>query len=71
MAANRVKGVRCALCWNSESARLARRHNDANMLSLGQRLLAEDVALEIVRVWLDTPFEGGRHLRRIQLLDVD
>jgi len=71
MAANRVKGVRCALCWNSESARLARRHNDANMLSLGQRLLAEELALEIVRVWLDTPFEGGRHLRRIQLLDVD
>ena len=71
MTANRVKGVRCALCWNTESARLARRHNDANMLSLGQRLLTEDVALEIVRVWLDTPFEGGRHLRRIQLLDVD
>jgi ribose 5-phosphate isomerase B len=71
MAANRVKGVRCALCWNDESARLARRHNDANMLSLGQRLLAEEVALEIVRVWLDTPFEGGRHLRRIQLLDGD
>ena len=71
MAANRVKGVRCALCWNSESARLARQHNDANMLSLGQRLLAEELALEIVRVWLDTPFEGGRHLRRIQLLDVD
>ena len=71
MAANRVKGVRCALCWNTESALLARRHNDANMLSLGQRLLTEDVALEIVRVWLDTPFEGGRHLRRIQLLDVD
>ena len=71
MAANRVKGVRCALCWNTESARLARQHNDANMLSLGQRLLTEDIALEIVRVWLDTPFEGGRHLRRIQLLDVD
>jgi ribose 5-phosphate isomerase B len=71
MAANRVKGVRCALCWNTESARLARQHNDANMLSLGQRLLAEDLALEIVRVWLDTPFEGGRHLRRIELLDVD
>ena len=71
MAANRVKGVRCALCWTTESARLARRHNDANMLSLGQRLLTEEVALEIVRVWLDTPFEGGRHLRRIELLDVD
>src|SRR5213082_3676898 len=71
MAANRVKGVRCALCWNIESARLARRHNDANMLSLGQRLLTEEAALRIVRVWLDTPFEGGRHVRRIQLLDVE
>jgi len=71
MAANRVKGVRCALCWNSESARLARQHNDANMISLGQRLITEEVALEIVRVWLDTPCEGGRHLRRIQLLDVE
>jgi ribose 5-phosphate isomerase B len=71
MAANRVKGVRCALCGNTETARLARQHNDANLLSLGQRMLAEEVALEIVRVWLDTPFDGGRHLRRIQLLDVD
>ena len=71
MAANRVKGVRCALCWNVESAGLARRHNDANMLSLGQRLLTEAAALEIVQVWLDTPFEGGRHVRRIQLLDVE
>ena len=71
MAANRVKGVRCALCWNIESARLARQHNDANMLSLGERLLTEEMALEIVHVWLDTPFEGGRHVRRIQLLDVD
>ena len=70
MAANRVKGVRCALCWNLESARLARQHNNANMISLGQRLLSEQEALDIVRVWLDTPFEGGRHLRRIQLLDV-
>jgi ribose 5-phosphate isomerase B len=69
MAANRIKGARCALCWNSESARLARRHNDANMISLGQRMLPEDTALEIVQVWLDTPFEGGRHIRRIQLLD--
>src|SRR5436190_6729771 len=69
MAANRVKGVRCAVCWNSESAQLARRHNDANMISLGQRLLTEDAALEIVQIWLDTPFEGGRHVHRIQLLD--
>ena len=71
MAANRIKGVRCALCWNIESARLARQHNDANMLSLGERLLTEEMALEIVHVWLDTPFEGGRHVRRIGLLDID
>ena len=69
MAANRVKGVRCALCWSPESARLARQHNDANMISLGQRLIPLDTALEIVRIWLETPFEGGRHVRRIQLLD--
>src|SRR5262252_779451 len=71
MAANRVRGVRCALCWNIESARLARQHNDANTISLGQRMISEDAALEIVRVWLDTPFEGGRHVRRIQLLDAE
>lgn len=69
MTANRVKRVRCALCWNIESARLARQHNDANMISLGQRMLTEELALEIVRVWMETPFEGGRHVRRIQLID--
>src|SRR5262245_36334574 len=69
MAANRIKGVRCALCWNVGSARLARLHNDANVISLGQRMMSEETALEIVRVWLETPFEGGRHVRRIQLLD--
>jgi len=69
MVANRVKGVRCALCWNIKAARLARQHNDANMISIGQRMITEEVALEIVRTWLETPFEGGRHLRRIQLID--
>ena len=69
MVANRVRGVRCALCWNVETARLARQHNDANMISLGQRMITEELALEIVRIWLETPFEGGRHLRRIQLID--
>jgi ribose 5-phosphate isomerase B len=69
MAANRVRGVRCALCWNAESARLGRQHNDANMISLGQRMMTLDTALEIVRIWLETPFEGGRHVRRIQLID--
>jgi len=71
MAANRLKGIRCALCWNLESARLARQHNDANMISLGQRMISEEQALEIVRVWLETEFEGGRHQRRIQLLDLE
>jgi ribose 5-phosphate isomerase B len=69
MAANRIKTIRCALCWNIESARLARRHNDANMISLGQRMISEEEAVEIVRTWLETDFEGGRHVRRIQELD--
>lgn len=69
MAANRRSGVRCALCWNEESARLARAHNDANMLALGQRLLVEDLVRSIVDTWLETPFDGGRHARRIAMLD--
>jgi len=69
MAANRVKKVRCALCWNEETARLARMHNDANVISLGQRLITEEQAIAIVNTWLTTPFEGGRHIRRIQKLD--
>lgn len=69
MVANKVRGIRCSLCWSLESAALARHHNDANVLSLGQRLLAEDLALEIVKVWLTTPFDGGRHLHRIQMIE--
>jgi ribose 5-phosphate isomerase B len=69
MAANRVRGVRCALCWSRESAELARRHNDANALSLGERLLPFGLVEEIVEAWLTTPFEGGRHARRIAQLD--
>ena len=69
MVANRVRGVRCALCWNEESARLGRQHNDANMISLGQRMMPLEMALEIVRIWLDTEFEGGRHVRRIHMID--
>ncbi len=69
IAANRVRGVRCALCWNEESARLARGHNDANMVSLGQRLLTEEQARAIVETWLSHPFEGGRHVERIAKLD--
>jgi ribose 5-phosphate isomerase B len=69
MAANKVRGVRCALCWNEESARLSRQHNDANVLSMGQRMIPEELALEIVRIWLATPFEGGRHAKRIAELE--
>ena len=69
MAANRVPGVRCALCWDTRTAALAREHNDANMISMGQRMISLETALEIVDVWLTTPFEGGRHVRRIRLID--
>jgi ribose 5-phosphate isomerase B len=69
IVANRVKGIRCALCWNVESARLGRSHNDANMISLGERMVSREDAVAIVDTWLNTPFEGGRHTRRIQLID--
>ena len=69
MVANRIRGVRCSLCWDLRSARLARQHNDANVLSLGQRMLAIEEALEIVQLWLATPFDGGRHQARIDKID--
>ena len=69
MAANRIRGVRCALCWSVETARLAREHNDANVIALGARLISEDLALAIVDTWLETAFEGGRHVARIAMLD--
>lgn len=69
MVANRVRGVRCALCWNADSARLGREHNDANVMSLGQRMMSVETALELVRIFLETPFEGGRHVRRIRMID--
>ena len=69
MAANRVPGVRCALCWDTRAAALAREHNDANMISMGQRMISLETALAIVDTWLATPFEGGRHVRRIRLID--
>ena len=70
MAANRVRGVRCALCWSEEAARLARLHNDANVISLGQRLLTEEQVYRIVHTWLSTEFEGGRHIQRLAKLDL-
>lgn len=71
MVANRIKGIRCGLCWNEESARLTRQHNDANVLSLGERMMTEETALRIVEVFLTTAFEGGRHIPRIQKIDQD
>lgn len=69
IAANRYPTVRCGLCWNVESAKLARLHNDANMISLGQRMMTAETALAIVDAWLETPFEGGRHIERIRKID--
>lgn len=69
MVANKVHGVRCALCWNEEVARLSRQHNDANVLSLGERVIPEEMAMKIMRIWLETPFEGGRHERRVEQLN--
>ncbi|MFQ5843608.1 MAG: ribose 5-phosphate isomerase B [Planctomycetota bacterium] len=69
IVANRVRGVRCTLCWNAESARLARAHNDSNCLALGQRMVSLEEAFEIVRVWLDTRFDGERHARRVGQID--
>ena len=69
MVANRVRGVRCALCWDLKSAELGRQHNDANMISLGQRMMTVETALGIVDLWLKTPFEGGRHVRRLAQMD--
>jgi ribose 5-phosphate isomerase B len=69
ICANRVAGVRCTLCWNVESARLGRAHNDANVLSLGERMVSESEALEILDVWMATPFDGGRHATRIAMID--
>jgi ribose 5-phosphate isomerase B len=69
IVANRIRGIRCTLCWSVEAARLARQHNDANILSLGERLIPDADLLPIVTTWLATPFDGGRHARRLALID--
>lgn len=68
IAANKVRGVRCGLCWSVEAARLNRAHNDGNVLSLGARLIPQTLALDIVETWFSTPFEGGRHEGRLALI---
>lgn len=69
IAANKVHGARCALCTSVHMAEMTRRHNDANMLALGGRTTEDGLALEIVKTWLETEFEGGRHQRRVDMLD--
>ncbi len=66
IVANKIKGVRAAQVWNEEVARLARQHNDANVLAIGARVLTEDDIRKIVRVWFSSTFEGGRHTRRVE-----
>jgi ribose 5-phosphate isomerase B len=66
MAANKVPGIRCALCWEAYTARMSRAHNDANVLSLGARVVGVELAREIVQTWLRTEFEGGRHVPRLE-----
>jgi ribose 5-phosphate isomerase B len=68
IAANRIPGARCALVYNVEQATLARQHNDANILALGARLISEDDAKAILKTFLTTPFEGGRHAARVAKL---
>lgn len=69
MAANKVKGVRCGLCTSVEMARLTKQHNNANILALGGRITDAELGYEIVDEWLNTEFEGGRHQRRVDMLD--
>ncbi len=70
-AANRFAGVRAAVAWTPEIAELARRHNDANVLILPARFVREEQGVEILRRWLEAPFEGGRHERRVAKIEVD
>ena len=71
IAANRVAGVRAALVQEPTAARLSRQHNDANVICFGERLVGVAVAEEALRVWLETPFEGGRHARRVALIETE
>ncbi len=69
LAANKFRGIRAAVCGDCFSAEMTRRHNDANILALGQRVVGAGLALKIVDIFLDTPFEGGRHARRVAMIE--
>lgn len=69
MVANKIKGIRCAVCWNKISARLAKEHNDANIISIGARMISEEEGIAIIDTWLQAQFMGGRHLGRINKIE--
>lgn len=66
IAANKVRGIRCGVCWNEESARLTKEHNNANTIALGGRMVSEEMGIKIVETWLQAIFEGDRHSRRLE-----
>lgn len=69
IVANKVRGIRCTLCWNIQTAVWARSHNDANILAIGQRTIKFEMVIDIIDIWLKTSFDGGRHLRRVQKIE--
>ncbi len=69
MVANKVRDIRCAVCWNEQCARLAKEHNNANIISIGARMVSEDEAIKIVDTWLHAEFEHGRHVKRIKKIE--
>jgi ribose 5-phosphate isomerase B len=69
IVANKVRGIRCAVCWNEESARLAKQHNNANAIAIGERMVTLEMATKIVDAWLGATFEAGRHARRIAKIE--
>ena len=69
IVANKVRGIRCALCWNEQTARLAKEHNNANVISIGQRTISLETALQVVDAWLKAEFQGGRHARRVKQIE--
>ena len=71
IAANKIKGIRAALCTSKEHAEMSRKHNDANVLALGSRMTSEKDIVSIIEVWLSTEFEGGRHLDRINMIEYE
>ncbi len=69
IVANKVKGIRCSLCWNEWSARMAKEHGDANVIALGGRIVSEDEGIRIVDIWLNSEFQGGRHQIRLDKIE--